>query len=254
MRINGPEKFLIVASLILFGIGVLSYIEPQIGIALNNAITGWIKGSLGSENLIYLYIIAMVSVIIANASVFIYIPYPIILFSLAAKPEVNLIVLIIVSSIGAAIGELSSYLIGFIGKKAAEDIEKYRKKAEAMRRLLETRPLLVPFIVFFMALTPLPDDVILIPLGFVGYSLVKSVIACFLGKFVLITVIILGGRIFGEAIIKWLTNSNNTPYPWLDDIIILYIVVIIIYVILKIDFTKIAAKLGISIEEEKEES
>ncbi len=253
MRFEGPEKFLIISTIVLGILGIISYLDPQVGTALNNTITAWFVESIKSENLIYLYLIAAVSVTIANASVFIYIPYPLILFALAAKPEVNPVILILSASIGAAFGEFSAYLIGFVGKRVTEDIEKYRKKSEIMRKLLEQKPLLIPFIIFLMALTPLPDDVILIPLGFVGYSFTKAIIACFLGKLTLITIIILGGKIFGGIILHWFSTSGESPYPWLDDIIIIYIVVIIIYVILKIDFSKLAKRLGVDIKEASED-
>ena len=247
-KIGGPEKFLTISVAVLSFLGILFLIVPEAGLFLSETISGYFTRSIDSNDILFLYFISAVAVFIANASVFIYIPYPLIIFALAAKPEINPIILILASSIGAAIGEFSAYALGYAGKKMIENKEKYRKQMETMKKLLEKKPYLVPILIFFMAVTPLPDDVILIPLGLIGYGLVRGIIPCFLGKLALIAILVLGGRIFGETVAQFITSSEEGPYPWLDDLIILYIVVIIIYIVLKIDFSKLVKRFGISEE------
>lgn len=243
-KIEGPEKFLIITVSLLTILGFFFLLVPEAGYALSQSVTGYFTSSLKSEDVMYLYAISALAVLIANASVFIYIPYPLIIFALAAKPEINIFLLTLFSSIGAAIGEFSAYALGYAGKKLIENREKYQKQMETMKKILEKKPMLIPLLIYFMALTPLPDDVILIPLGLMGYSLIKGIIPCFLGKLSLIVILVIGGRIFGETIKEYLISSEAGPYPWLDDLIILYIVVLIIYVVLKIDFTKLVKKFG----------
>lgn len=252
-RVSGAEKFLITSIIFLTLLGIYFLVDPGTGLWLHNAISGYFTEKAKTSNdIMFLYVLAIVSVVIANASVFIYIPYPLIIFIIAARPDIDQVLLIIASSIGAALGELSAYVLGFAGKKAIERQEKYEKQVESLKKILQKKPLLVQFLIYFMALTPLPDDVILIPLGLVGYGFIRSLIPCFLGKLSLMIILVVGGRIFGEAIVGFLTESSESAYPWLSDLIVLYIVVLIIYIVLKIDFSKILKKLGVSEDELKE--
>jgi len=249
-RFGGPEKFLVISVAFLSLLGFYFLLNPQAGKWLHDAVSGYFTEKARTSNdLLFLYLLALVSVVVANASVFIYIPYPLIIFIIAARPDIEPLILIISASIGAALGEFSAYILGFAGKKAIEDKEKYEKHVESLKKILERKPILVQFLVFLMALTPLPDDIILIPLGLVGYGFIRSFIPCFLGKLSLMIILVLGGKIFGEAIVSFLVGSNESAYPWLSDLIILYFVVIIVYVVLKIDFSKILKRFGISEDE-----
>ncbi len=250
MKFGGPEKFLVISVAFLSLLGLYFLFDPQAGRWLHDAVSGYFTEKAQTSNdILFLYLLALISVVVANASVFIYIPYPLIIFIIAARPDIEPLILILSTSIGAALGEFSAYILGFAGKKAIENKEKYQKQVESLKKLLEKKPFLVQFLVYFMALTPLPDDVILIPLGLVGYGFVRSFIPCFLGKLSLMIILVLGGKIFGEAIMNFLVGSDSSPYPWLSDLIILYFVVIIVYIVLKIDFSKILKKFGISSDE-----
>ena len=48
--------------------------------------------------------------------------------------------------------------------------------------------------VFFFALSPLPDEVIWIPIGVLNYDKRKALISCWLGKFLLIAAIAFAGH------------------------------------------------------------
>ncbi len=249
IKFSGAEKFLVISMLFLTFLGFYFLLDPYTGQWLHDTVSGYFTEKAQTSNdILFLYLLALISVVVANASVFIYIPYPLIIFIIAARPDIEPILLIISASIGAALGEFLAYILGFAGKKAIENKEKYQKQVESMKKILEKRPVLVQFLIFFMALTPLPDDVILIPLGLVGYGFIRSFIPCFLGKLTLMIILVVGGKIFGETIVNFLIGSNDSPYPWLSDLIILYVVVIIVYVVLKIDFSKILKKIGVSSE------
>lgn len=246
VRINGPEKFLLISITFLSLLGLYFLLNPQAGKLLHDAVSGYFTEKAKTSNdLLFLYLLALITVVVANASVFIYIPYPLIIFIIAARPDIEPILLIILASIGAALGEIFAYILGFMGKKAIEDNKKYEQRVKSLKKMLERKPRLIQFIVYLMALTPLPDDVILIPLGLIGYGFIRSFIPCFLGKLSLMIILVLGGKIFGEVIVGFLAGNNESAYPWLSDLVILYFVVIVIYVVLKIDFSKILKRFGI---------
>jgi large-conductance mechanosensitive channel len=56
-----------------------------------------------------------------------------------------------------------------------------------------------PLLIFIFAATPLPDDAFLIVLGLAQYSIVKTLVFCFLGKFVLCFI--------SSAIPLWLADT-----------------------------------------------
>jgi len=163
------------------------------------------------------YLAVFVVTIIGNASIFIAIPYPLaILYALASG--VDLAILIVVASAAAAIGELSSYMVGALGRKIKEE---YKDFYDRLSSLLERNRKKVYLIVFLMAATPLPDDLILIPLGLARFGLLKSFVPCFLGKLVLIFILV----VFSEFFVRTTTSSSV-----LLDLLTLWFIIGMIYV------------------------
>lgn len=134
-----------------------------------------------------------------NTTLFIgVIPYPIILFELA-KYYPQWWLLGIVGGIFAGFGEFSSYLIGYLfGNAKSPKLQEYHRRFDDIRVKMERHPRSVPFFVFLFAMTPLPDDAILIPCGVMKYPVWKGIIPCILGKTVLMTFISWLGYIVGQ--------------------------------------------------------
>jgi membrane protein DedA with SNARE-associated domain len=97
-----------------------------------------------------------------------------------------------------------------------------------------------PFAIFIMAATPLPDDILYIPLGLMRYELPKFFTFCLLGKIVLTYPIALAGRLG----IRWVETILGGTGIWMQIIIILSIIIGAILT-LKIDWEKLfLEKLG----------
>ena len=92
------------------------------------------------------------------------------------------------SALGATLGKLSSYAIGRAAKKGLSR-GRYGRKLTVLGQVISKYMFAA---IFLAALTPLPDDVIFIPAGMVGYSLPKTFMAVFLGKEILTLVIAYG--------------------------------------------------------------
>ena len=140
-----------------------------------------------NSNPILVYAIIILGVAIANASIILFIPYPILIIYAIQAGE-NPILITLLASIGAAVGEMSSYLVGKLGRGITNTENKNYIKIQNM---LNQNKKKVYFIVFLFALTPLPDDLVLVPLGLMNFGFAKSFIPCFLGKLVLILIIVL---------------------------------------------------------------
>ena len=62
------------------------------------------------------------------------------------------------------------------------------------------------------ALTPIPDDLVYIPLGLVKYSPWKFATATFAGKFIFNEVLVLGAVYFGKPFVDKLISDTSTLF------------------------------------------
>jgi len=227
-RIEKPEIFLLSILAITIIIIVLTNLSL---IPKGSVFISYVAPLLQATDPNIIYAIVFISVILANASIFIYIPYPLILIA-ACQAKTNLIILTLVASIGAAIGELTGYIVGIIGDKSLSKNQKITANLEKLREYADKNKGKVYFLIFVYALTPLPDDIVMIPLGLMRFGFWRSFIFCFLGKLLLIIAIMLSAEFLGAIII-------STGYSIWGDIIVLWIIAIIIYTLMKIDLEKI---------------
>jgi len=99
---------------------------------------------------------------------------------IAAGAALNPLLVAVVATVGATIGELSSYIVGYLGRKIILDSysERYRKAEFWMKRYGN-------FAIFLFALLPvLIFDLIGIVAGSTRYPLWKFVLACFAGRLI----------------------------------------------------------------------
>ena len=141
----------------------------------------------------YGYLGAFIVSIFGSLTIVFPIPYTTMIYMLGSV--LNPILLGAVCGAGSTIGEMSAYLVGLGGKKLLK--KRYGERLEAARRLFER---FGAVIIFIFALLPLPDDLILIPLGMMGYSLKTVMVACFLGKVAMGIIVAVGGRLSYEAV------------------------------------------------------
>jgi len=123
--------------------------------------------------------------LIANASIIIQIPYtlPLLSAALGGADLTSMLILGVASGVGAGIGAVLAYKVAdtVVGKSGAEpDGRVFRWIA----RNVDTQPRLTAFVIFLVALSPLPDGTIVIPLAMVRYGLRRLWIPLSLGKFV----------------------------------------------------------------------
>lgn len=143
----------------------------------------------------------------------------------------------IFAGLGAAIGELSGYLIGLGGRKVIG--EKYKKKMDILMKLFKR---FGPVVIFVFALTPLPDDLLFIPLGVMRYKIVNAFIPAILGKFVSNLIIAYAGRLFIGAILA-IFGAEGEGISLLIGTVLAVVLLIVVFVIMfKVDWEKRAEK------------
>ncbi|MHA1498515.1 MAG: VTT domain-containing protein [Promethearchaeota archaeon] len=133
-----------------------------------------------------------------------------------------------VASLGCLIGELGGYLVG---RGVSQIISEEQKiKLSPYQQILLEHPKLAPFLIFLAALTPINDDFITVPLGLLKYSFKKTVFWCWLGKFGLMLV-------FGYNLLNLCSFLGGES--WILSIVTLYAIILLIYVLLKVDLLKL---------------
>ncbi len=163
-------------------------------------------------------------------------PYTfVVCFSSLPFLHINLFIPVIVAliaSLGSLVGELGGYFVGraasaFISEEQSQNLKKYQK-------FLFEHPKTAPFMIFIFGFTPLNDDFITIPLGILKYSLFKTIFWCWLGKLSLMLV-------FAYNIINIcsLLGGEN----WILSIVSMYLITILLYLMIKIDFIEAYDKL-----------
>ncbi|MCK4405884.1 MAG: VTT domain-containing protein [Hadesarchaea archaeon] len=161
---------------------------------------------------------------IGASSVIIPIPYTVILFGIA--PAFNPFLLAIAAGLGAAGGELVGYGLGYAGRHVVG--KKRRRQLDAMLSIFERFGVLA---VFIFALTPLPDDLLFIPLGLMHYSLWRAFTACVAGKFAMSFIIAYMGKAAGELFDGWMLAA-----------VVAVILVLVMVVMFRIDWVKVAER------------
>jgi membrane protein DedA with SNARE-associated domain len=170
--------------------------------------------------------------------VFVPIPYFPVLITAAFNNNLDPILISLSSAIGSVIAKLIIFYASYYGRNILSS--KIKGKMVPLQRLLGRYGAIGAFIA---AATPIPDDIVYIPLGLTKYSPWKFAIATFLGKFVLNLSFVLGAIYFGKPFVNNLI-SNSTSVDSLIGITIASIAVlgIIVYFTLKIDWAKIIGR------------
>lgn len=134
---------------------------------------------------------------------------------------------------GAATGEFSGYLIGLGGRKVIGN--RYKKKMDILMKLFRR---FGPIVIFVFALTPLPDDLLFIPLGMMRYSLPVAFFSALLGKFLSNLIIAYAGRLSLQVIIDIFGVEGKGTSLLIGTIIAFVLLVVVFVIMFKVDWEK----------------
>jgi membrane protein YqaA with SNARE-associated domain len=136
----------------------------------------------------------------------------------------------VVAGLGAAIGEVTAYFTGRFGRVLLN--EKTKKNVEFLRELMAQKHWRVALFLFLLGATPIPDDVFLIPLGLLKYPFWRAVWPMALGKVILTYVFAATGSAAGEGLQNIAIGEQSIYFQVMS----LFAVVIVLYLIAKIDW------------------
>jgi membrane protein YqaA with SNARE-associated domain len=184
---------------------------------------------LESIALQYGYLGIFIVSFIGASSVIFPIPYTALIFTLGSLKILDPLFIALAGGAGSAVGEFFGYFLGYYGRTFI-NTEQQKK----MNYILKLFNKYGAFTVFLFALTPLPDDLLFIPLGIMHYNFMKAFLPSFFGKVCMCLILAYGGQ-YSIEIIENLLGGESTIITILISIILLIIIVI---AMLKIDWEK----------------
>jgi membrane protein DedA with SNARE-associated domain len=169
---------------------------------------------------------------------FVPIPYFPVLITAAFNKNLDPQLISLFSAIGAVSAKLIIFYASYYGRNILSP--KIRTKMLPLQRVLAKYGWGGAFVA---ALTPIPDDLVYIPLGLAKYSPWKFATATFSGKFLLNEIIVLGTVYFGKPFIERIISETSSPIPLVIGAILSVIVIgAMIYLSYKIDWVKVIGR------------
>lgn len=170
--------------------------------------------------------------LISNSIPFVGLPYLNVLVILSPFLSFEEVVIVsIVSALGASIGKIVIYVIG-AGMRITLS-EKTKENLIFFEKIFRKWGF---FAIFLFAASPLPDDVLYIPLGIAKYRISHYFLAVFFGKVVITSYVLFAGKITSEAMKELLGNNIISLLIFFSLTLVFSIVVI------KIDWKKLFEK------------
>ncbi|MHA1914110.1 MAG: VTT domain-containing protein [Promethearchaeota archaeon] len=214
------------------------------------------------SNYIWALFISLIICFLGSASIGFPIPFPFVLFSLSNSLlikysnlgyEINQILqlgpfwleilgIALVGGLGSALGEFTGYAIGFSAKKIIkEGNSSVLNNVDGFGKLILQNKKRAPVYIFLFALTPLPDDILFLPLGMMKYPFWKCIIPAWLGKnfttfFYCIWPILVAIGLTAQGITTDDTSSIIT------EAILLLVTITVMFFIMAFDWTKFLEK------------
>ena len=167
---------------------------------------------------------------IGSISVVFPIPYTIVIYLLGTV--LNPFFVAVSGGLGSALGEFSGYALGYYGRAVVS--EERRRKMDYMVKLFDRYG---PVAIFLFALTPLPDDLLFIPLGVMRYTFWKAFIPALLGKTLMTFILAYSGQQSIELIQVLFGGSGVV-----GTVITFALLILIIVAMIKIDWEKLFEK------------
>lgn len=169
---------------------------------------------------------------------FIPIPYFPLLITASFNSNFNPHLIALVSASGIVAAKTIIFFASYYGRKILSDTTKQR-----MRPLQKLVSRYGWFGAFIAALTPIPDDIVYIPLGLAKYNPWKFATATFAGKILMNEAIVWSSIYLGRPFVERILGETTDP-TWLiiGAVASIVVVGVIVYYSLRIDWARIIGR------------
>jgi len=169
-----------------------------------------------------------------------FVPLPgfLLLATMSVGNQYDLHILALVSAITATVAKQIIFYVSYGGRKIIN--EKTRKRMRPFERLIKRYG---AGAAFFAAATPIPDDLVYVPLGLAKYSPRRFFIATLTGKIVLSYAIVFISHNLGLSLVEpFLENVDDATPVYIGIIVFGIMMTSVIILLLRLDWAKILGK------------
>jgi len=171
---------------------------------------------------------------------FVPIPSFILVATMAAGEQFDIHVLVLIAAITSTAAKQIIFYASYGGRKIIS--EKTKKRMKPFQKLVKRYG---GSAAFFAAATPIPDDLVYIPLGLAKYNPKRFFVATLLGKFVLYYVIVLISHYMGLSLLEPVLREINDPLPIYIGIIALGVAMtVVVILLLRLNWEKILGRIA----------
>jgi len=145
----------------------------------------------------------------------------------------------LLSGIGATIGDMTSYALGYAGRRLVDETNTI-----GFSKFIQDYPRATPVAIFVLASTPLPLDPAVVALGVARYKWWKIFIPCVIGEIIFLTAISWSGRLSLDWILGLLgVGGPVTPISATIEVLGIALLIVTVYLAVRLDWTTIGNKL-----------
>ena len=169
-----------------------------------------------------------------------FVPLPgfLLLATMSVGTQFDLHVLAILSAVTATAAKQIIFAVSYGGRKIIK--EKTKKRMRPFQRLVKRYGAAAAF---FAAATPIPDDLVYVPLGLAKYNPKRFFIATLTGKLVLSYVIVFASHYLGLSLVEpFLENIDDATPIYVGMIVFGVSMTVVIILLLRLDWEKILGK------------
>ena len=169
---------------------------------------------------------------------FVPIPSFVLVATMAVGEQFDIHILVIIAALTSTAAKQIIFYVSYGGRKIIS--EKTKKRMKPFQKLVKRYG---GSAAFFAAATPIPDDLVYIPLGLAKYNPKRFFIATLLGKVVLYYVIVLISHYMGLSLLEPILQDIQDPLPVYVGIIALGVAMtVIVILLLRLDWERILGR------------
>ena len=171
---------------------------------------------------------------------FVPIPSFVLVATMAVGEQFDIHILVIIAALTSTAAKQIIFYISYGGRKIIS--EKTLKRMKPFQKLVKRYGGSAAFVA---AATPIPDDLVYIPLGLAKYNPKRFFVATLLGKIVLYYVIVLISHYMGLSLLEPILQDIEDPLPVYIGIIILGLAMtIVVILLLRLNWERILSRVA----------
>ena len=171
---------------------------------------------------------------------FVPIPSFVLVATMAVGEQFDIHVLVVIAALTSTVAKQIIFYASYGGRKIIS--EKTKKRMLPFQKLVKRYGGSAAFVA---AATPIPDDLVYIPLGLAKYNPKRFFVATLLGKFVLYYVIVLISHYMGLSLLEPVLQEIDDPLPVYIGIIALGIAMtVVVILLLRLNWEKILGRIA----------